>query len=264
MMKTNNEFLFGILIVISQSLFAQNQVTFIPPEATPKIKIDTIVQVVDAAKNLKHFTILENDITTQDGYLMNNKKTGKWYIYYPNGVLLSMAEYDNGIKNGVYLECDKNGAVLVQENFKNDKLDGEQKKYFSAKTGRILKSSNSYKEGKFHGTCTEYSESGLIQSQVQYSNGKKDGATRWYFSNGKIAMEQFYSNEMLNGIQKIYNQQGILLSEGKFANNLKTGLWTEYYDSGKMKAQGNYTEDKKTGAWKLYDEAGNLSKTENF
>ncbi len=260
-----NKYFFIILILFSTHyLSAQNLVTHIPPEKTKTSKIDTLITTLDATTNYKHIIILENDITIQDGYLIANKKTGKWFTYSSNGILLSFSEYENGMKNGIYLECDKNGAVVVQELYKNDRLEGEQKKYVSVKNVRILKGSYAYKNGVYHGTCTEYNEMGLPQSQAQYTLGKRDGFAKWYFSSGKLAMEQTYINDILTGPQKIFGQTGNLLSEGNFNNNLKTGLWTEYYDNGKMKSQGSFAKDAKTGAWKYYDESGNLNKTESF
>ena len=38
----------------------------------------------------------KNGITQMDGFLIGDKRTGKWFNYYPNGVLLSVAEYENG------------------------------------------------------------------------------------------------------------------------------------------------------------------------
>lgn len=269
-MKNNNYFplfLVTFLCLISISSYTQNHVTFIPPDkkdVVPDITMDTIITMIDANKDIKKITILQDDIVVREGYLTKNKKTGKWFNYYPSGVLLSLVEYDNDLKNGIYMECDNNGAVLVQEFFKNDKLDGEQKMYYSTKSGRILKSITNYKDGRFHGMCTNYTDNGLMQSQVGYIDGKKDGTTKWYFTNGNLAMEQNYSNDLLNGIQKIYNQEGILVSEGKFEENKKTGIWTEYYDSGKMKSQGSYKEDNKAGNWTYYDESGKISKTEKL
>ncbi len=208
-MKNNKylvQIIFTLVSVLPITLIAQNHVTFIPPDNVPVIVVDTIIKVIDVKQDIKHITILQDNIVVRDGNLTKNKKSGKWFNYYPSGVLLSMVEYENDLKNGIYLECDNNGAVLVQEFFKNDKLDGEQKMYYGAKSGRILKSITNYKEGRFNGMCTLYTDNGLMQSQVEYTDGKKDGTTKWYFSNGSLAMEQNYSNDLLNGVQKIYNK----------------------------------------------------------
>ncbi len=269
-MKKNNSAITFILLIISGSLFAQNPVTFIPPDpakggpAAAPVKTDTIITVIDAAKNYRRVVVLQNDIMVQDGCWIGKNKTGKWYNYSPTGLLINLAEYDNGVKSGIYMEFDKGGALVVQETYKNDKLDGEQKKYAFGPGGRILKSSYSYSNGNYNGTSTEYGDNGLIRSQIQYKDGKKHGTTKWYYTNGKIAMMQTYSNDMLNGPQKVYNQTGGVTSEGDYAQNMKSGIWSEFYDNGKLKSQGAYKADVKTGIWKYYDENGTVIKTETF
>lgn len=254
----------AFLFFTGMILQAQNLVTYIPTEKTKPVESDTVITVVDAAKGLKHLVVTENGITQMDGFLIGDKRTGKWFNYYPNGVLLSVAEYENGMKSGLYIECEKSGAVLVQEYYRNDQLNGEQKKYVTSKGVRIVKSIYNYSNGVYNGLCTDFTDMGTLQSQVQYANGKKNGTTKWYFSSGSLAMEQTYSNDMLNGEQKIYDQQGNLISTGTFSNNLKAGQWTEFYAGGKMKSQGTYSNDAKAGTWKYYDESGTLTKTENF
>ncbi|MBK7441549.1 MAG: hypothetical protein IPI65_08485 [Bacteroidetes bacterium] len=69
----------------------------------------------------------KNDIMVQDGLLDWKIKQETWYNYSPTGLLINLAEYDNGVKSGIYMEFDKGGALVAQEAYKNDKLDGEQK-----------------------------------------------------------------------------------------------------------------------------------------
>lgn len=266
-MKKSNLLLTFLLAFCSIS-YAQNLVTYLPPDPKTaplaQAPIDTIITVIDAAKNYKHIVLTQNNITIQDGYLLGNKKTGKWYNYAPTGVLINLSEYENDVKSGIYIEFDKSGAIAIQETYKNGQLDGEQKKYGSGPNGRILKSSFTYKNGQYHGTCTEFTDNGLIRSLVQYKEGKKDGETKWFYTSGKLAMQQTYSNNMLEGPQKVYNQQGILTSDGQYKAGLKNGNWTEYYDSGKMKSQGAYVDDKQVGKWSFFNEDGTISKTETF
>jgi len=269
-MKKFNNLLLLIFVMVSSNIIAQNLVTFIPPDPNKgkvpgqQVKIDTIITAIDASKNYSRIVIIQNDVTIQDGYLIGNNKTGKWYNYSPTGALISLAEYDNGIKSGVYLEFDNFGALLVQENYLNGKMEGEQKKYAAGPNSRILRSNFAYKNGVFHGTCTEFTETGTMRSQVQYKEGKKDGTTKWYYTNGKLAMFQTYQNNMLNGPQELYNQQGILTGEGDYLKNQKSGIWTEYYDNGKMKSKGSYQSDKQSGIWNYYNESGAVTKTETF
>ena len=262
-MKTNRKFYLLIAgLFFMSGLFAQNQVTFLPPQkpAAPPDR-DTIKLTVEGTDC---FQVFENQIKVEEWCVKNGKRNGAWSVYFPNGVLLSMANYTDGKKNGLFIECEKSGAVLVQEYYKNDILDGEQRKYATVKNVRILKSVNNYKNGVLNGICIEYNDMGYVQSQTEYAMGIKNGISKWYFSNGRIAMEQTYQNNMLTGEQKVYNQAGILLTSGNYSNNLKNGTWTEYHDNGKMKSSGTYKNDAQCGDWKYYDTNGNLASTEKF
>lgn len=261
-MKTNPKFYSLIcgLIFISE-LFSQNLVTFLPPEK-PNAPPERDTIQLKTEQGLDCFQVFENKIKVEEWCIKNGKRNGTWTIYYPNGVLLSTAEFIDGKKNGLYIECEKSGAVLVQEYFKNDVLDGEQRKYVTVKNVRILKTVNNYKNGVLNGMCTEYTDMGYVQSQTEYAMGIKNGISRWYFSNGRLAMEQTYQNNMLNGAQQVYNQAGVLLTSGNFKNNLKEGAWTEYHENGKIKSSGNYKNDAPCGDWKYYDLNGNLASTE--
>ncbi len=262
--KMNKIIIAAAWVICMQDSFAQNIVSPVQSELNTETAIDTVIRVVDAAKAIKHFTVSENGIVQQDGYFTGDKKSGKWFNYYPNGVLLSVSEYENGMKNGIYIECEKSGAVVVQEYFKNDVLEGEQKKYSTSKNVRIVKSIYNFKNGVYDGLCTDFNDMGIRQAEILYAEGKKQGAAKWYFSNGSLAMEQMYASDLLQGPQKVYNLQGVVITEGVYSNNTKSGQWTEYYDNGGIKAQGNYTADVKSGTWKYYDEKGKVIKTENF
>lgn len=255
------------ILSVMQSVQAQNLVTFIPPDKSklpPPEQMDTIITVIDAATNYRRMTILDHNIVVRDGYMVGDKKTGRWTEYTDTGVMLQLVDYENDVKSGDYMEFDVNGSLEVLEHYKNGLLDGEQKRFVQGQKGRILKSAYAYKEGKLHGTCSEYTSDGKLQSQSTYVMGKKTGPASWYFSNGKLALTQIYEQDQLNGTQSVYNQEGTLISQGTYKNNMREGTWTEYYDSGKMKTSGNYTQDKKTGTWTYYDESGAVSKTEKL
>jgi len=246
------------------TLQAQNTVTFIPPEK-PLLpaKRDT-VKIAEPSSHSDCFQVFENNILVEEWCMKDNKKNGNWSVYYPGGVLLSMANYIDGKKNGLYIECEKDGAILVMEYYKNDKLNGEQRRYASVKNMRILKSVYNFTDGVKDGVCTDYSDSGLMQSQTTYKTNTRHGKATWYFSNGKLAMEQNYQDNLLNGVQKVYNQQGTLMSNGSYTNNLRSGTWTEYYENGKMKSIGEYVNDKQCGEWKFYNTDGTPAPSQKF
>ncbi|HNV99732.1 MAG TPA: hypothetical protein PKL06_10215, partial [Chitinophagales bacterium] len=136
--------LMGCLVAMfsaAQHMQAQNMVTFIPPDKSkmpPPEQMDTIITVIDAAKNYRRITILDHNIVVRDGYMMGDKKTGRWTEYTDTGVMLQLADYENDVKSGDYMEFDVNGSLEVLEHYKNGLLDGEQKRFVQGQKGSIL------------------------------------------------------------------------------------------------------------------------------
>ncbi|MCH2224372.1 MAG: CHC2 zinc finger domain-containing protein [Crocinitomicaceae bacterium] len=55
----------------------------------------------------------------------SNKRQGVWNYYSEDGVHLSMIEYRNGLKHGIFLQKYSSGIVRRTGNYKNDKQVGE-------------------------------------------------------------------------------------------------------------------------------------------
>jgi antitoxin component YwqK of YwqJK toxin-antitoxin module len=225
---------------------------------------DTTFTLIDPAQGLKMYEVMNPDGSTETGSLRNGRKDGMVRTFFANGVLMSAKEYQDNQLNGWSLECEKNGVVLNEAYFINGVLNGEFRVYTTAKGVRIVKSVYHYKDGIFHGTCTEYNDSGKISAMSTYNEGIKDGTSRWYFTNGLMAMEQQYKAGLLNGRETIYHNNGKVASETTYVSNTKSGISKEYYPSGIMKAMGEYDADTRIGVWNFYDEEGNLSSTETY
>lgn len=220
---------------------------------------DTTFVSIDPSIGLKSYSTTNKDMTLEQGYLLNGQKHGMIRTFFPNGVLQTAAEFDRGQRNGWFLECEKNGVVLKEEHYVNGKLEGEVRTYFTSKSVRIVKSVYHYKNGVFHGTCSDYNEMGKLSSMATYNMGVKEGVSQWYFTNGLLAMEQNYKNGLLDGSQTVYYADGKVSSSGFFKENKKSGLWKEYHSNGLLKASGEYEDDVKKSGWLYYDESGQLS-----
>lgn len=247
-MKSAKHAMFVSMIIITAALKAQDT-TFIFDPAHP-----------EREQYLVEFT----DQTVEEGFMVKGKKEGLVRTYYANGVLHKSQEFRNGKPHGWYMECEKNGIVLKEENYLDGKLEGEVRTYFTAKGIRIVKSVYHYKDGVFNGTCSDFNDMGNLVAFATYKKGIKDGVSRWYFSNGNLALEQHYVNGLLEGMQTMYYENGNVQSVGNYKDNMKTGNWTEYYEHGSVSASGEYVEDQKKGAWKTYFEDGSFSETEIY
>lgn len=57
------------------------------------------------------------------------QRQGVWDYFAENGVLLSVMEYRDGVKHGVFFQRYKNGIIKRTGNYKNDKQVGEWVEY---------------------------------------------------------------------------------------------------------------------------------------
>jgi antitoxin component YwqK of YwqJK toxin-antitoxin module len=170
-----------------------------------------LVKVFENGK-LSYSTTFQNDIQTgkyteyyyneEDGELslinygehLDDEKHGTWKLFIiEDGKerLLTVENYANGIKNGLFQEI--KGDSLIICTYKNEILDGEYKVYIDI--SKIL----------FGGVIrTKVSDLALI-SEGRYYNGLK------------------------NGYWKNYDILGSLREEGSYLNDLENGEWRYYY-----------------------------------
>ena len=139
--------------------------------------------------------------------------------YYSSGKLLSIINYEDGIRNGSckYFWDFGAWAIMSESNYKNGKLIGTSKSY--NKQGALIEEGN-YK----------YTEKGV------YS--RKDGVWKTYFENGQLKMESIIKDDIqLEWIS--YYPNGELNQRGETI--LKDGVPVEQniYDSdGKLVPMG--------------------------
>lgn len=121
------------------------------------------------------------------------------------GKVVSQGKMDgkNFIGKWIYYH-NKTDSIMIEENYKNGKLDGNKSIYFI---------------------------NGKLAESVQYNTGKLDGVSKIYSESGKLLQQSLYKNDKLDGKTTYYDVDGNIRAEGSFRANLKTGIW-EYYKNG--------------------------------
>ena len=107
------------LIIIMMALFAM------PMFAQTVESVD-----VSKAKN-GLFTTTAGEYTIE-GNVVNGKKEGTWMEYFNNNSYLpkKIVNYQNGKKNGLFIEIDKTGSITKKAEYKNDMLEGQCSEWF--------------------------------------------------------------------------------------------------------------------------------------
>ena len=112
---------------------------------------------------------------SSEGYVLDNKKTGEWLTYNPEGEI----------------KMSFRGQVDTRAQYHLGQLHGPWKQY---KFGKLIEERN-YAGGKLDGTSKSYDDkTWKLKQEVQYKNGVQDGIYRYYDENGNVTLEYEYKN----------------------------------------------------------------------
>lgn len=208
-------------------------------------------------KKFKDYDIRENYLQSEGTFVSIDKYddsksvfTSLLTYYFPNGRIMSLANYNNGKLDGVSKTFNESGIMLKEFNYKdnmrngrcvtyypngnvessimyrNDAVSGEYVTY--TENGSII--FDGTMEGEiFTGTVNQYNGEGVIMTTKEYKSNVLDGTSTMYYPNGDVSATVPFSNGVINGIVKRYNKSGIAVEELSYVNGLKCGI-CEYRD----------------------------------
>jgi antitoxin component YwqK of YwqJK toxin-antitoxin module len=228
-----------------------------------------------------------------------DKKEGTAYIYFPDGKVQQTIAYNNGKKQGLSKEYDKEGNIITLLEYSNDFLvsrerinrtdnkglkQGEWKEFYP--NGRI-KTERTFKDDLMNGYFKQYDLTGKLILTMLYENGsivnsKVDDQADIQIVNrhdqdGKLIYSGPYRNNIPVGVHReynkdgkisnalMYNDLGIKISEGIVDESGKfNGRWKDYFPNGNLQAEGQYTDSRRTGTWKFYNASQKLEQTGSY
>ena len=198
--------------------------------------------------------IIRNKNVFTEGYLQHGKKQGVWTEFWESKLPHYVTTYDNGVRNGLFLDIRRTGQVENLNYYRNDLLDGPARRFMP---GGVIVEESYYSDGIRSGAFTKWYANGRVQEQSNYNNNLRDGKTVYFLENGSKVAEYYYNRGKLDGDAIVYGENGRISEFGSYLNDEQVGIWKEYYADGTLKAEGKYLNGEKTGTWKQYDEKGN-------
>jgi len=194
---------------------------------------------------------------------------------------------EKGRKQGYWKKAGKDGKLLYEGSFIDDKPDGKFTYYYpNGKTkivshfsqkGTVSRSKlffenngNLMAEGKYVNEKRDSiwrfyrNDTLILASDETYTLGKKNGIAKTYYPNGKVAEEKPYKNDVLDGMWKQYYKDGVIKAQGKYVNGHMEGKVLFHYPDGKTSVMGNYVKSLKEGTWTFYKPDGKVEKTEEY
>ncbi len=116
-------------------------------------------------------------------------------VFYKGKKKMSEGLYVNKLREGIWKIYHVDGeTVMAEEPYKNDKINGVKKAYYSS--GKLSEELE-YKNGVEDGISNQYAENGVKIKETQYVNGNLEGKIIIRDTNGKVTDEAEYVNGKL-------------------------------------------------------------------
>jgi len=118
-------------------------------------------------------------------------------------------------KEGLVKSYHEDGSLRLERNYKDGKLNGPAKYYYSKKSY----GTRNYKDGKLEGEAIDFYDNDQPRNVWNFADGKLNGETRSYSKNGQMHSLAHYKNGRLDGPAEFYDQGGKLI----YTANYKDG-----------------------------------------
>lgn len=186
-----NTWKFVIVLIISKSLLAQAGAS------------DSL-NVLDAdGKKQGHWVVMNNmkkpplpDYNStqkvEEGKYKDDKKTGVWIMYFPNGNKRSEITWQNNSKNGYAKIYYETGEVMEEGDWKGSYWSGAYVMKYP--NGNIQHKFNFNAGGKTEGPQEYHNEEGVLTMKGEKKNGKETGTWAYYDDKGKLVKEVTYND----------------------------------------------------------------------
>jgi antitoxin component YwqK of YwqJK toxin-antitoxin module len=162
---------------------------------------------------------------------------------------------DKGKKQGPWRKADKEGRLVYQGAFLDDKPAGQFIYYDS--TGSV-KAQTEFTENGTKAYAISFYRSGSRMSEGLYVNEKREGSWKFYNEEGVLISEELYKNGIAEGIWKTYYANKAILEEISYHNGVKDGPWKQYFFDGPVKLNATYKNGKLEGLATFYHANGRV------
>jgi antitoxin component YwqK of YwqJK toxin-antitoxin module len=183
-------------------------------------------------------------------YDRENKKTGLWRTYFPNGKLRSSCLYENGEPVKDCEEWDEKGNPLNEETSVPGHDFPTIRETFH-QNGQIAES-GAFKDGYKQGVFNSYDSTGVWLGSELY-------ATDTLQAQGFVLPDGRYDSTWV-----FYYPTRKPKSKGKYKDGLKSGPWIYYYPTGRKEQDGYYRKGLVDGNWTWYYPNGEIRRTEFY
>ena len=185
---------------------------------------------------------INDDGSIVEGMVINNKKEGTFRVYDKDGFLLVCNNYKNNIK--------LSSGLVDSLNFKIGKWE------YYYENGKV-KAMGSYVKDIQDGFWIYYFPNQIEQQKGKYKLGKPEGEWLWWYLNGQIHRKENFIKGKESGEIIEYDTAGNIITNGLYLEGKKEGSW--YYFINDFKEEGYFVDNLKNGEWKSIYNNGKIS-----
>lgn len=120
----------------------------------------------------------------EEGRYVDNKRTGAWRRYWPNGKIKSEISYVKGLPKGSYATYYEDGTKEEQGAWDLDRNTGTFKRWHP--NGHVSQEFVFDQYGSRDGEQKYYYENGQLEADVTVKQGREEGKLKRYFANGEL------------------------------------------------------------------------------
>jgi len=120
----------------------------------------------------------------EEGRYTDNKRTGIWRHYWPNGKVKSEITYAKGLPRGSYITYFEDGTKEEQGAWDLDRNTGTFKRWHP--NGRLSQEFIFDQYGTRDGEQKYYHENGQLEADVTVKQGREEGKLKRYYANGEL------------------------------------------------------------------------------
>ncbi len=132
----------------------------------------------------------ESNQLVEEGEYVNNKKTGVWTKYYPNGNKKHELTFANNIANGYAKIYYRSGQLQEEGIWKLNKWQGQYKYYYENGSMKYDWTYNA--SGKREGQQKYFHENGVLQYLGDWKGGKEAGELVEYYEDGSVKAKRYF------------------------------------------------------------------------
>lgn len=187
----------------------------------------------------------------------NGLKQGYWKVKYPNGAIKYRAFYKDNKPVGTMKRYFDDNSIMAELQFSPASTKIKAKLYFQdgPLAAEGIYSAKDIKDSTWN-YYSYYTK--LLRSRDSYVNGKKNGTSFGYFEDGKIAEERGWKNGVSHGMWRQYYSNGVAKFTCYYKDGKREGEYVFNYPDSKPEWVGTYVDDKREGKWTHYGINGNV------